>query len=55
MMKNPETREKLTNQLKLLGYMDIFPVLKVEIKSSTDRETELTIYEEDLVEVFKRF
>jgi hypothetical protein len=35
--------------------MDIFPILKVEIKSPTGGEADLTIYEEDLTEVFKRF
>lgn len=38
MMKNPETRDKLINKLRTLGYTDIFPVLKVQIKSPNDRE-----------------
>ena len=35
--------------------MDIFPILKVDIKSASGGETEFPVYEEDLSEVFKRF
>ena len=55
LMKNPEIRDKLTNLLKIEGYTDIFPILKVDIKSPNGGEPDLTVYEEDLTEIFKRF